>query len=212
MAFVESAAVLYLRTIYGGIDPVAPRFTPFDPLPDFLGVEVGREAATMLMLATVGWLAGRGFAGRFGGFVVAFGTWDIFYYVFLYFFAGWPPSLFAPDILFLIPLPWWGPVLSPTLIAALMVAAGGLLLARGLGDGVPRPDRTAWLLLSSGVLICLLAFMLAPLQSLPTGGPQAAFTLRNPPFPWPLYLLGLTLGTVGVVRVVIRRRTPDVSD
>ena len=45
MAYVESAAVLYLRTIIGGVDPVGPRHTPFDPIPDYGWIEIGREAA-----------------------------------------------------------------------------------------------------------------------------------------------------------------------
>ncbi|HET6319824.1 MAG TPA: hypothetical protein VFG86_25470, partial [Chloroflexota bacterium] len=106
MAYVESAAVLYLRTIYGGIDPVGPRQVVFNPLPDFAWIEIGREAATMIMLGAVAWLAGRGVAGKIGAFAVAMGVWDIFYYVFLWLFAGWPASPLAADILFLIPLPW----------------------------------------------------------------------------------------------------------
>src|SRR5205823_8243008 len=106
MAYVESAAVLYLRTIYGGVDPVAPRRTPFSPLPDFVWIEVGREAATMVMLAAVGWLAVRTPLARFGAFGLAMGLWDIFYYVFLWLFAGWPATLLATDVLFLLPLPW----------------------------------------------------------------------------------------------------------
>ena len=42
---------------------------------------------------------------------MAFGIWDIFYYVFLKIIYDWPKSLFDWDILFLIPLPWWGPVI-----------------------------------------------------------------------------------------------------
>ena len=56
MAWVESAAVLYLRTLIGRIDPYQP-----NPLPSFGGfamAEVIREAATMVMLAGAGWLAG----------------------------------------------------------------------------------------------------------------------------------------------------------
>ena len=40
------------------------------------------------------------------------------YYVFLRIICGWPKSLFDWDILFLLPLPWWGPVLAPVSIAS----------------------------------------------------------------------------------------------
>ena len=52
-------------------------------------------------------------AARVGYAAIAFGVWDIFYYVFLRLISGWPRSLFDWDILFLLPLPWWGPVLAP---------------------------------------------------------------------------------------------------
>ncbi len=58
--------------------------------------------------------------------VVAFGVWDIFYYVFLKVMCDWPRSLFDWDILFLLPLPWWGPVLAPVSIALLMIVWGTL--------------------------------------------------------------------------------------
>jgi hypothetical protein len=199
MAFVESAAVLYLRTLYGGVDPVGPRRPALDPLPDFVWVEIGREAATMLMLATVGWLAGRATAGRIGAFFLAFGVWDIFYYVFLWVFTGWPPSVFAADVLFLIPLPWWGPVLSPTLLALIIVIAGGAAMARELGDGVPRPPRAAWLTVAVGVVLCLAAFMFDALLALPRGL-LAAFSVRGGSFPWWLYAAGVVVGCFGLVR------------
>src|SRR5205085_2463031 len=155
MAYVESAAVLYLRTIYGGIDPIGPRHTPFNPLPGFVWIEIGREASTMVMLAAVGYLAATSVPGRIGAFAVAMGIWDIFYYVFLWLFAGWPSSPFAPDVLFLIPLPWWGPVVSPVVVAALIVLAGGAAMARELGDGLPRPRRSDVVAVLIGSGLCL---------------------------------------------------------
>ena len=63
--------------------------------------------------------------------LIAFGVWDIFYYVFLAVIAGWPQSLLDWDVLFLIPLPWWGPVIAPVIIAALMVVGGTLVTQFG---------------------------------------------------------------------------------
>lgn len=204
MAYVESAAVLYLRTIYGGIDPVAPRKPPFDPLPDFVLIEIGREAATMVMLLSVGWLAGRGLAGRFGAFAVAMGVWDIFYYVFLWLFAGWPGSLVAPDVLFLIPLPWWGPVLAPMLAAAVMVVAGSVAIARELGDGVPRMTSDAWLPLAIGNMLCLYAFMADTLQAFSRAGSVAAYNAPAGEFSWPIFLAGVALCVFGLGKWLIR--------
>ena len=203
MAYVESAAVLYLRTIYGGVDPVGPRHTPFDPLPDFVAIEIGREVATLLMLGVVGYLAAGTLAGRLGAFAVAMGTWDIFYYVFLWLFAGWPESALAPDILFLIPLPWWGPVVSPVLLALLIVVAGAGAMARELGDGLPPIRGQDLLTILVGGAVCLVAFMANALYALP-GGLESAFSVRAGPFRWPIYLLGVGVGSLGLVRALTR--------
>ena len=105
MAWVEAAVVFYLRRLVDRIEPYQP-----NPLPiagDLGGAELVREAATLVMLLAVGWLAGRAWRTRLGFFLAAFGVWDIFYYVFLRAMTGWPHSLFDWDVLFLIPLPWW---------------------------------------------------------------------------------------------------------
>jgi hypothetical protein len=204
MAYVESAAVLYLRTIYGGIDPVGPRHPPLVPVPDFVWIEIGREAATMVMLAAVGYLAGTSMAGRIGAFAVAMGVWDIFYYVFLWLFAGWPSSPLAPDVLFLIPLPWWGPVISPIVTAAIIVLAGAAAMARELGDGFPRPHWRDAAAVLAGTALCLLAFMANALAVLPRDGIEAAYYARGGPFPWPLFAAGVAVASLGLVRGLTR--------
>ena len=90
MAYCESAVVAYLREIYGIEDLVrdVPR-----ALDRIMTIEIGREAATLIMLAVVGWTAGRSWRGRLGAFVFAFGLWDIFYYGGLAVLLGWPTSL-----------------------------------------------------------------------------------------------------------------------
>ena len=50
--------------------------------------------------------------------------------------SGWPKSLFDWDVLFLLPLPWWGPVLAPVSIAVLMIVWG--TLASQSAIAVPR--------------------------------------------------------------------------
>jgi hypothetical protein len=56
-------------------------------------------------------------------------VWDIFYYVFLWLLMRWPPSLGTWDLLFLIPIPWIGPVWLPILISCMLIV-GGARLAR----------------------------------------------------------------------------------
>ncbi len=118
MGFLETAVVVYLRQIYyplGFNFPLAPMHH------DIVVVEVWREVATIIMLAAIGILAGKNRAEKFAWFLFAFAIWDIFYYVFLWVFLGWPQTLFTWDVLFLIPVPWVGPVLSPVIIALTMI-------------------------------------------------------------------------------------------
>lgn len=131
-AWVESAVVVYLREIFYDGDFCFPLTFGWDgdqrnPGP-LIWIETGREAATMIMLLSVGWMAGSRLVERFSFFIITFGVWDIFYYVWLYVMIGWPQSLMTWDLLFFIPLPWVGPVITPLLIALAMVAIGSLLV------------------------------------------------------------------------------------
>src|SRR5207247_10385809 len=103
-------------------------------------VELVREAATLVMLLTLGMLAGRTGRTRLGYTAIAFGVWDIAYYVFLKVICDWPKSLFDWDVLFLLPLPWWGPVLAPVCIALLMIVWG--TLASQVTDRNPATSLT----------------------------------------------------------------------
>ena len=118
MAWLEAACVYYLRVMVDRLDPY--QANPL-PLHDAFGeVELVREAATLVMLFALGALAGRTWQTRLGYTAVAFGVWDIFYYVFLNVICDWPKSVFDWDILFLLPLPWWGPVLAPVFTPSTM--------------------------------------------------------------------------------------------
>ncbi len=131
-AWVESAVVVYLREIYfkgSFYFPLVLEWQDKRIVADHLMyIEFGREIATILMLASVGLLAGRTGFQKFCYFIISFGIWDIFYYGWLWVMVGWPESLLTWDLLFFIPLPWVGPVISPILIAAAMVTAGTLIL------------------------------------------------------------------------------------
>jgi len=119
-AYIESSVVVYLRTLYY---PEGFRFPVKDmPFPLFL-TEVGREAATIVVLLALSRLVVQGTKLRFFLFLYCFGVWDIFYYLWLKLLLDWPVTLLDWDILFLIPVPWVGPVLSPVLISLVFIAA-----------------------------------------------------------------------------------------
>jgi hypothetical protein len=78
MAYLESAVVVYLRRVYG-ITDLNLQVPPFDA--QIAAIEVGRELATLVMLLSIGWIAGKTFQSRVGFTFIAFGLWDIFYYL-----------------------------------------------------------------------------------------------------------------------------------
>ena len=190
MAWVESAVVFYLRTMIDRIDPYQP-----NPLPIIgnLGpAELVREAATLVMLLTVGMLAGRNWRSRLGYAAVAFGVWDIGYYVFLRKLSGWPHSLLDWDILFLLPLPWWGLVLAPVLIALLMIAWGTLTCQVERAQSSWRSDVTAWGMNLIGTGLALYVFMADTIR-VASQGVEALRNVLPAQFNWPLFGIALLL-------------------
>ena len=128
MAVVEAMVVYYLRRLFAL--QYAAVFTPgrFSFPHAYLRHEQIREAATIVMLLVVAYLAGRGLLQRLAYFLFAFGVWDIGYYVALKIMLGWPASLGTRDLLFLTPRQWWAPVWEPLLASTAFVIAGSLLL------------------------------------------------------------------------------------
>ncbi len=122
-------------------------------------VELGRELSTIVMLAAVACIAAKRFWERFGYFLVIFGVWDIFYYVWLKVTIGWPSSLFDWDILFLIPLPWIGPVIAPVLLSVVMIVTGIMIIQLYARGRIFRPTAITWILAILGTLVILYSFM-----------------------------------------------------
>ena len=156
MGFLESAVVIYLRELYypEGFD------FPLKVLPARMAlVELFREAATVIMLVGVAYLAGKNKLQRFAFFSLAFAIWDLCYYLFLFLFLQWPPSLFTWDILFLIPVPWVGPVWAPCLLCLLMILGSLFVIRRCDEDPHFKIAPKHWFVLILGAAICILAFM-----------------------------------------------------
>lgn len=197
MAWVESAVVFDLRTFVNRIEPYQA-----DPLPLIgrLGpVELVRELATMIMLFTVGVLAGKTWRQRWGYAALAFGVWDIFYYVFLKVMCDWPHSLLDWDILFLLPLPWWGPVLAPMLIAALMISWGTLVTQFEHSHPPALSNLHVWITTFLGMFLALYVFMTDAMRV----ANQGVAVIRNvlpEHFNWPLFLVALLLMSAPVVQ------------
>jgi hypothetical protein len=190
MAWVEAASVFYIRALVDRIEPYQAEPLPLETMTGALGeVELWREAATLVMIATLGAVAGRTWRRRAGYAALAFGAWDIFYYVFLRLISGWPRTLLDWDILFLLPLPWWGPVLAPVSIAVVMMVWG--TLATQSGDAATDPPW-AWALGSVGIVLALALFMIDAWRALPDGR-HAVLQVLPSTFNWPLFWVALLL-------------------
>ena len=133
-AVVEAAVVVYLRGIYSvqsGLTATRADIArlsmhmdqPLAALPvDLVTIETWRETATMVMLAGVAWLAAGTWRERAAAWLWTFAIWDVGYYAGLWLAIGWPSSPLAPDVLFLIPVPWVSQVWFPILVSGLTVA------------------------------------------------------------------------------------------
>lgn len=185
MAFVETTIVVYLRALYypeGFSFPMK-----FIPLNHYF-IEVSREVATIIMLVAVGWLSGKRFTTRFAGFIMAFGIWDIFYYIFLKITLNWPASLLDWDVLFLIPIAWIGPVLAPVLVSLALIGAGIVIWsfdAQGLEFHFPL---WGWILEIIAGLIIIVSFLTNTWVLLEQTVPEN--------FAWWLFFAGLVPGMI----------------
>ncbi len=188
MAYLEAAVVVYLRGLLNTTNATVE-------LHGYMGIEVMREAATLVMLAAVGWLAGKAWRERAAYAAIAFGIWDIFYYLWLKVLIDWPGSFFSPDVLFLIPVRWTGPVLAPVLVSVVLCLVSVLALVRLEREQALTftPLRRGAGLL--GALLALLVFMSDALLALAQRRP--GWNLLPPgEFRWPLFLLALLMMAV----------------
>jgi hypothetical protein len=182
MAYFESAVVVYLRELYY---PEGFSLPLKDIDTRMIRIELFRELATLIMLITVSAICGKKFWERFGYFIILFGIWDIFYYLFLKITLGWPSSLFEWDVLFLIPYPWIGPVIAPSLVALLMVIIG-ISITNLFNKGCNfKPTLITWLLAIIATGMILYSFVYDT---------DATLRLESPhPYLYWLLISGLTL-------------------
>lgn len=156
MGFMESAVVIYLRELYY---PKGFRF-PLVPIPPHIALtEFLREAATLVMLVIIGVTAGRNGAQRFCFFLFCFAVWDLCYYIFLKIFLNWPESLFTPDILFLIPVPWVGPVIAPCIASLTMIGFMLLVVNYNEKNVHVSISKKEWVFLITGAMVMIVSFV-----------------------------------------------------
>lgn len=156
MGYLEAIVVVYLRELFypGGFS------FPLSPIPpNILYTEILREACTLVMLASLASATTRGFHLRLSYFLFIFGVWDVFYYIGLKTILGWPPSFLTWDILFLIPITWTGPVLSPLIAALTMISLSLLFVTLISKYGALRAGILHWGLLVIGFIFILITYI-----------------------------------------------------
>jgi hypothetical protein len=199
-AYIESAVVVYLRAIFHpegfsfplmnfGIGPLWKRL---------LLTEIGREAATLVLILTGAWLFGRNHRQRFAYFLTIFAVWDIFYYIWLKALLDWPNSIMDWDILFLIPITWAGPVLAPVLISLTLLLFAIIILYRdSFGRGL-KVTVMDWLGFIAAGLVAVVSFCIAGRYIT-----EADFQSH---FHWPVFALGYILAVALFLKCLLKSK------
>jgi hypothetical protein len=119
------------------------------------------------------------------------------------------------DILFLIPLPWWGPVLAPVLIALLMIVWGTLASQVERAPAPSWSSVAAWGIAGAGMVLALSLFM-ADTYRVAGQGINAIREVLPTRFNWPLFCIALALMTAPIADVARRtwlgRAFGDLAD
>ena len=209
MGLLEAVVVVYLRLLYY---PDGFSFPLKLMSAEVYRTEIWREAATLVMLAGVSLLVGKKFQQWLSYFLLSFGIWDIFYYVFLKIFLDWPAGLLDWDILFLIPSTWIGPVLAPVLCSLVMLVMAGLNLHADRKGFDARYNFKEWSLILGGSLVIFYTYIrdyaaLVLTNGLLTSSPSSSTAqqlekqiLQFIPvyYPWLIFSLGLGLILLGI--------------
>lgn len=201
MGYLEAAVVVYLRSALA-----APAAVPaHDPetLGTFEAIEIARGLATLVMIAAVGWLAGRTRLERLAWAAVVFGVWDIVYYLGLRVGIAWPESLATWDVLFLVPIPWVGPVWAPIVVSVALVGSG-LVAARQLRAGrTIVVGRVRGIAALAGGSLVILSFLVDSNRVLV--GETSTWT------GWPLFVAGTALAAAATVTALIGESTTPAA-
>jgi hypothetical protein len=193
-AYIEAAVVVYLRQIFHSEGFTFPlKNFGLSPLwKKLLLIEIGREAATIVLILTGACLAGRSLQQKFAYFMAIFGIWDIFFYIWLKIFLDWPSSIVDWDVLFLIPMVWAGPVLAPVVISVILLAFAIIILhrsSRAIQLKVTLPDWLGFIL--CGVIV-VVSFCIAGLH------------MTKPNFQSHFYWLLFAVGCIAAVALFIK--------
>jgi hypothetical protein len=219
MGFMESAIVIYLRELYY---PAGFNFPLTVIPPNIAIVEITREAATLIMLLTIALLTGRTTFQRLAYFLFCFAVWDLFYYIFLKIFLNWPESLFTWDILFLIPVPWIGPVIAPCILSLTMITLTLLIPLAEKNKVDLTLKKSEWSLFILGTVTIIYSFITDYIGlASKAGSGLSAEEKQNlfsefgsyvpHQFNWVIFFVGEFLLILAILKILIRIRRKGAS-
>ncbi|MBN2521919.1 MAG: hypothetical protein JXB24_01530 [Bacteroidales bacterium] len=155
LGMLESAVVIYLREIYYPEGFAFPLKIMHEKV---IFTEFIRELATLVILFSIALISGKNFIQRFAFFIFSFGTWDIFYYIFLKLLINWPDSFMTWDVLFLIPVTWIGPVLCPIVVSLTMIFFAIAIIRRNETNYQVCVSKYSWWFIIIGSILIYLSF------------------------------------------------------
>ena len=215
MGFLETSVVVYLRKLYY---PDGFKFPLVCVTRDIATTEFFREIATIIMLIGAGVMAGKNATQRFVFFLYSFAIWDIFYYVFLKVLLNWPESLFTWDILFLVPVPWVGPVIAPCIVSLSMIVFTFVVVYFQEKGKYVHITFMEWMVFIFGSITAMISFMWDYIIYVSEFGPdRGIWTLSSNknmfeeiknyvPLDFNWWLFGLGQGIIFLVILMIYKR------
>ena len=184
MGIMEAICVVYIRKIIFPPDGNIANI----PIANFnFTIEAIRETMTITMLTTVSILSAYNVRTRLAMFFLAFGTWDILYYVGLRIFLQWPASIMDWDTLFLIPVSWYSPVLVPVLISLYFIG-GSIFIVLHEGNGIRLKFN------ATVILLQFFAFVIWFYSFIVNSTMISEIGYSNAEYSWTLFFIGLLLG------------------
>jgi len=218
MGIFEGAVVVYLRALYF---PAGFAF-PLKLMSTQVAItELIREFASLIMLLSVGIIAGKNFTQRFAWFIYSFAVWDIVYYIFLYLILGWPESIFTWDVLFLLPVTWTGPVIAPIIISLLMILLAIVIHKQNTKTNNQfKVVKKEWIILVFGSLVVFTSFIwdycrfiIQNIGSFGNKGQsfskrmvELSFQYIPDRFPWLIFIVGIIIIGAGIFFVNRRNK------
>ncbi len=189
MGLLEAICVDYIRQIIFPPDGNIAN----TPISDFnFTLEAIRESMTIIMITTLSILAAFNWRTRLAMFFLAFGIWDIFYYVGLKIFLDWPATIMDWDTLFLIPVAWYSPIIVPILISTYFII-GSIFIIIHEGNGTKLKFSF------SVVLLQFLGFAVWFYSFVKNSAMISENGYINVEYSWALFFLGLIFGISSLI-------------